>query len=63
MLRAKRSNFPEAYRRAIVAMTLRPGASTSEVARENGLNVNMVFKWRQRFKKEFAGTARISESV
>ncbi|WP_042976996.1 IS66-like element accessory protein TnpA [Burkholderia sp. AU4i] len=48
----KRPNFPEEYRRAIVEMTLKPGASTSRIAREHGLNVNMVFKWRQRFKKE-----------
>jgi transposase len=52
MLRSKRPNFPQEYRGAIVQMTLKPGASTSLVARENGLNVDIVFNWRQRFKKD-----------
>ncbi|ABE36376.1 transposase family protein [Paraburkholderia xenovorans LB400] len=56
----KRPNFTEAFRRAIVEETLKPGASASRIAREHDLNVNMVFKWRQRYRKELeAQAARI----
>ena len=48
----KRPNFPEAFRRAIVKETLKPGASASRIAREHNVNVNMVFKWPQRYRKE-----------
>ncbi|ARL04205.1 hypothetical protein BOC44_20705 (plasmid) [Burkholderia pseudomallei] len=50
----KRPNFSNEFRRAIVEMTMQPGASVSRIAREHGLNDNMVFKWRQRFKREHA---------
>lgn len=53
----KRPNFPEAFRRAIVEETLKPGASASRIAREHDLNVNMVFKWRQRYRKEMEAVA------
>lgn len=53
----KRPNFPEAFRRAIVEETLKPGASASRIAREHDLNVNMVFKWRQRYRKELEALA------
>jgi len=59
----KRPNFFAEYRRAIVEITLTPGASTSRIARENGLNVNMVFKWRQRYLKELASKAAASDST
>jgi transposase len=36
------------FRRRIVAQALAPGASVAEVARRNGLNANLVFKWIQR---------------
>ena len=48
----KRPNFSNEFRREIVAKTMQPGASVSRIAREHGLNDNMVFKWRQRFKEE-----------
>ncbi|GAB6852933.1 IS66-like element accessory protein TnpA [Paraburkholderia kururiensis] len=54
---AKRPNFPEAFRRAIVKETLKPGASASRIAREHNLNVNMVFKWRHRYRKELEAQA------
>ncbi|TDG03359.1 hypothetical protein E1N52_35170 [Paraburkholderia guartelaensis] len=53
----KRANFPEAFRRAIGEETLKPGASASRIAREHDLNVNMVFKWRQRYRKEMEAIA------
>ena len=59
----KRPNFTDEYRRSIVALTMQPGASVSRIAREHGLNDNMVFKWRHRFRKELATKATVSVPV
>ena len=45
----KRPNFTPEFRRSIVEMTLLPGACVAQIAREHGLNDNMVFKWRRRY--------------
>ena len=34
------------FKRRVVAETFEPGASVATVAREHGLNANMVFRWR-----------------
>jgi len=34
-------------KRAIVAESLQPGASVAEVARQHGVNANLVFVWRR----------------
>ena len=34
------------FKRRVVAETLEPGASVAAVARQHGLNANMVFLWR-----------------
>jgi transposase len=34
-----------------VQLTLEPGASVAEVAREHGVNANQVFKWRRAFER------------
>lgn len=38
----------EAFRRRVVAEALAPEVSVAEVARRNGLNANLVFKWIRR---------------
>lgn len=38
-------------KRQIVQLTLKPGASVAEVAREHGVNANQVFKWRRAFER------------
>ena len=36
---------------AIVHLTLRPGASVSQVARAQGMNANQLFKWRRAYER------------
>ena len=48
----KRPNFSREFRREIVEKTMRPGASASRVALEHGLNANLVFKWRSKYRAE-----------
>ena len=38
-------------RRAIVEETMKPGASTSQIARAHGINANQVFGWRKLYKE------------
>jgi transposase len=45
--KGKRRNWPEAFKRQLVAETLEPGASVSIVARRHDLNTNQLFKWRR----------------
>ena len=35
----------------IVELTLRPGASVAQIARENGVNANQLFGWRRAFER------------
>lgn len=44
---AKRRNWPEAFKRQVVAETREPGSSVSIVARRYDLNTNQLFKWRR----------------
>jgi transposase len=41
----------EEFRRRVVAEALEPEASVAEVARRNGLNANLVFKWIRRARE------------
>src|SRR5256885_17242550 len=43
----KRRNWPEGFKRQVVAETLEPGSSVSIVARRHDLNTNQLFKWRR----------------
>lgn len=42
-----RRGYGEAYKRGLVAATLVPGASVSRIARQHGLNTNLLFTWRR----------------
>ena len=35
----------------IVRLTMEPGASVAEIAREHGVNAHQVFKWRRLFER------------
>ncbi len=43
----KRRSYSKAFKRRVVAETLEAGASVASVARQHGLNANMVFLWRR----------------
>ena len=42
-----RRSYTKAFRRRVVAETFEPGASVAAVAREHGVNANMLFGWRK----------------
>ena len=44
--KGKRRSYSKAFKRRVVAETLEASASVASVARQHGLNANMVFLWR-----------------
>jgi transposase len=47
----RRRRRPEGEKERLVAASLEPGASVSEVARSAGLHVSQLFKWRKELCK------------
>lgn len=45
--RKRRPNFPTEFKKALAQQACEPGVSVSQLAQQNGVNVNMLFKWRR----------------
>ena len=43
----RRREYSEAFKRRVVALSLEPGASVSQVAQRHGINTNLLFTWRR----------------
>lgn len=50
--RTGRPNYARGLRDRLAAAACEPGVSVSKRARENGINVNMLFTWRRRYLAE-----------
>jgi len=59
--RIKRPNFPVEFKRQIVEATLHPGASAALIAREHGVNANLLFKWRRHYLAGDYGMPDVTE--
>jgi transposase len=42
---------PLEFKRALVALSLEPGASVARIPREHGVNANQVFSWRRLYEQ------------
>ena len=42
---------PLEFKRALVALSLEPGASVARIARAHGVNANQVFSWRRLYQQ------------
>lgn len=42
---------PLEFKRALVALSLKPGASVARIARDHGVNANQVFSWRRLYQQ------------
>ena len=60
---SKRRNWPEAFKRQVVAETLERGSSVSIVARRHDLNTNQLFKWRRQMLPKEAPAAVESQTM
>ena len=45
--RPARRRYAQAFKRELVERSLQPGASVSGIALDNGINANVLFKWRR----------------
>jgi transposase len=50
---------PLEFKRALVALSLEPGASVARIAREHGVNANQVFSWRRLYQRGRLGAAAL----
>ncbi|EGB41974.1 transposase, partial [Escherichia coli H120] len=44
-------NYPPEFKQQLVAASCEPGISISKLALENGINANLLFKWRQQWTR------------
>lgn len=50
--RPRRPNFPYEFNKiSLVEQSLQPGACVAQIARENGINDNLLFNWRHQYRK------------
>lgn len=53
------NDSPE-FRRCLAVAACEPGVSVSKLAREHGINANILFKWRRQYRAEqHAGTTEL----
>lgn len=48
--RRKRASYSMSFKIDLVQQSLQPGASVARLAREHGINDNLLFTWRQRYR-------------
>jgi len=49
--RKGRPNYPPEFKQQFVAASCEPGVSISKLALKNGINANLLFKWRQQWRE------------
>lgn len=50
-MRKKSPNYPVEYKIKMVELSHRPESSVAQLAREHGINDNLLFKWRQYWRE------------
>jgi len=50
---------PLEFKRALVALSLEPGASVARIARAHGVNANQVFSWRRLYQQGRLGAPEL----
>ena len=53
------TNYPLEFKQRLVATSCEPGISISKLALDNGINANLLFKWRQHWRQ---GKLQLSSS-
>ena len=48
--RSGRPNYPADFKRRLAVEACAPGISVSKLAQQNGINANMLFKWRRELR-------------
>lgn len=58
--RKGRPNYPTDFKLRLPQQACEPGVSVSRLAREHGINANMLFKWRRHFRAGLLGSVPAS---
>ncbi|HID3487004.1 transposase [Klebsiella pneumoniae] len=58
-----RKNYSNEFKLRMVELASRPGACVAEIARENGINDNVIFKWLRLWQDEGRISRRLSAAV
>ncbi|MEH4929767.1 IS66-like element accessory protein TnpA [Enterobacter cloacae] len=45
------SNYPPEFKQRLIEASFEPGVSISRLALDNGINANLLFKWRQQWRQ------------
>ncbi len=49
-VKQRRPNYTTGFKLHLVKLTMKPGVSVAQIARDNDINANMLFNWRQQYK-------------
>ncbi|HVL07851.1 MAG TPA: transposase [Burkholderiaceae bacterium] len=58
--RKGRPNYPTDFKLRLAQQACAPGVSVSRLAREHGINANMLFKWRRKYRAGLLGSVSAS---
>lgn len=58
-----RKNYPNDFKLRMVELASRPGACVAQIARENGVNDNVIFKWLRLWQNEGRISRRLPATV
>ena len=58
-----RRHHDRALKAKLVKLSLQPGASASAIAREHGINANLLFTWRREFRRAETSADRTESAV
>src|SRR5258706_6780739 len=61
--RKGRPNYAPEFRREVVIAACEPGISVAKLAQSQGLNPNMVFKWRRQYRAGLLDNKTVSETA
>jgi len=59
----RRKNYPNDFKLRMVELASRPGACVAQMARENGVNDNDIFKWLRLWQNEGRISRRLPATV
>ena len=58
-----RKNYPNDFKLRMVELASRPGACVAQIARENGVNDNVIFKWLRLWQDEGRISRRLPATI
>jgi transposase len=61
--RKGRPNYPAEFKLQLAQRACEPGVSVSRLAREHGINANMLFKWRRHYRAGLLGATSAEQPV